>query len=298
MARFDEIIAAELATAIPPNRAVLSGGLANLRALHPRPDRFIDGLADNFTATLPDGSAVTIDDLRGGTVTPIDLGFGVTERELIAVRGDRLALIRVEGARWSIEETDEHDQLVRVTMFPDDDLAGAMARFDEISERPEPTSAERWQRELTAMINERRLDQFQARLAEGFTDDSRRTGYSFVLDRDQFPRPGFRSSSSRVWRWRSWTSSPRPATWGCSADAKSQVTTTSRRSSKSGSSTTTARSHGRSSSTTTASTTPSPNSPASAATPLHTGQTRHDVIRPSCHAIDRDVYRKARRDAH
>ncbi len=36
------------------------------------------------------------------------------------------------------------------------------------------------------MINERRLDEFEARLAEGFTDDSRRTGYSFVLDRDQF----------------------------------------------------------------------------------------------------------------
>ncbi len=136
VARFDEIIAAELATAIPPNRAVLSGGLANLRALHPRPDRFIDGLADDFTATLPDGSAVTIDDLRAGTVTPTDLGFGVTERELIAVRGERLALIRVEGARWSIEETDEHDQLVRVTMFPEDDLAGAMARFDETLRAP------------------------------------------------------------------------------------------------------------------------------------------------------------------
>ncbi len=58
LARFDEIVAAELATAIPPNRAVLSGGLANLRARHPEPDRFIDGLADDFTATLPDGSTV------------------------------------------------------------------------------------------------------------------------------------------------------------------------------------------------------------------------------------------------
>jgi hypothetical protein len=185
LARFDEFVAAESAELIPPNRAVLAGGLANLRARHPQPNRFIDGLADDITATLPDRSAVTVDDLRAGTVTPTDLGFGVTDRELIAVRGERLALLRVEDARWSIEETDEHDQLVRVTMFAEDDLDGAMARFAEISERPEPTSVERWQRELTAMINERRLDEFEARLAEGFTDDSRRTGYSFVLDRDQ-----------------------------------------------------------------------------------------------------------------
>ena len=36
------------------------------------------------------------------------------------------------------------------------------------------------------MINERRLDEAEGRLAEGFTDDSRRSLYSFALDRDQF----------------------------------------------------------------------------------------------------------------
>jgi hypothetical protein len=68
------------------------------------------------------------------------------------------------------------DKLRMLDMFPEDDLAGAMARFDDLPERPTPTSAERWQREFTAMINERRLEEFEARLAGGFTDDSRRTG--------------------------------------------------------------------------------------------------------------------------
>ena len=80
------------------------------------------------------------------------------KRGLPAPRGERLALIRVEGARWSIEEIDEQDRLVRVTMFAEDDLDGAMARFGGPSEGQDPTSAERWQRDLTAMINERRLD--------------------------------------------------------------------------------------------------------------------------------------------
>jgi hypothetical protein len=77
-------------------------------------------------------------------------------------------------------------KLRTLDMFPEGDLDAARAHFAEISERPQPTSAERWLGHLMTMINERRLDDFEARLAGSFADDSRRTGYSFVLDRDQY----------------------------------------------------------------------------------------------------------------
>lgn len=323
LARYDEVAAAADAPPVPTTRAVAVGGLANLRARHPQPDRFLDGLADDFTATLTDGTTLTIADLRAGTVAPPDIGFGITERELIAVRGQRLALLRIEGTRWSIEEIDEHDHLVRVTifdnddllaarnafedaarampdrpevpdaiwewmrahadydletveamthpdlrtvdhrqlgyapmnktaamallhaglddeslraipvysvvatgertavirgqlwlgagsgdhwwsnsfigvygcadgmlatadLFPEDDLDAAMARFEELSSARPWTSAERWLRECLDLTNERRVDEFTDRLAVGFTEDSRRSMFSFVLDRDQF----------------------------------------------------------------------------------------------------------------
>ncbi|HUS43991.1 MAG TPA: AAA family ATPase [Ilumatobacteraceae bacterium] len=323
LARFEELAAAAHARPIPTTRAVSIGGYANVRACLPEPDRFVDGLASDFTTALPDGTIVMLADLRAGTVAPATIGFGITERELIAVRGERLALLRIEGARWAIEEVDEHDRLVRVTLFanddllaarnafedvarampdaaavpdgiwtwldahanydletvealthpelrvvdhrqlgyapmdktaamallrtglddeslraipiynvvaatrertaiirgllwlragsgghwwsnpfigvygcfddklvvaelfPEDDLNGAMARFEELSVRG-PTSAGRWMREWIELVNERRVDDLADRVAVGFTNDSRRRMFSFVLDRDQF----------------------------------------------------------------------------------------------------------------
>ena len=77
-------------------------------------------------------------------------------------------------------------KLRTIDLFAEDDLAVATAHFTDLSERPEPTSAERWSGELTAMVDERRLEEFVARLVEDFTEDSRRTGFAFVLDRDDF----------------------------------------------------------------------------------------------------------------
>ena len=122
---FHEFDTAVIDSGIPITHAVIAGGVANYRGRLPQPDRFIEGLADDFTATLTHGSTVTLDDLRAGIITPADLGFGVIERELIAVRGECLAFIRAEGGRWSIEEIDEDDRLVRVTMFEPGELLAA-----------------------------------------------------------------------------------------------------------------------------------------------------------------------------
>ncbi len=135
LARFDELATAARARPIATTRAVSIGGYANVSARLPEPDRFIDGLSDDFTATLADGTDVTLDDLRAGTVAAAAIGFGITERELIAVRGERLALLRIEGTRWSIEEFDEHDRLARVTLFANDDLLAARNAFEDAGPR-------------------------------------------------------------------------------------------------------------------------------------------------------------------
>ncbi len=186
MARFDEIVAAESALTIPPNRSVLSGGLANLRARHPEPDRFIDGLANDFTATLADGSTVTLDDLRAGTVTPTDLGFGVTERELIAVRGECLAFIRVEGGRWSIEEIDEHDRIVRITLFEPGDLLAATNAFEAAARAmpdadPVPEPIRQW---LDAHRNTDVVGQLQLTHDDFSMVDHRELGYGTMDSED------------------------------------------------------------------------------------------------------------------
>lgn len=49
---------------------------------------------------------------------------------LIAVRGEQLALLRIEGARWSIEQTDDHDRVVRVAHFDEDSLGAAVEELD------------------------------------------------------------------------------------------------------------------------------------------------------------------------
>ncbi len=64
----------------------------------------------------------------------------MTQRETIAVRGDRLALTRIENSRWSVEQLDDHDRLTRVTVFPHDDLLGAANALDDVA-RPLPENA-------------------------------------------------------------------------------------------------------------------------------------------------------------
>ena len=138
--QLDEAIAcfdvqqAETDAVIPaPNTAVRAGGVANARASTASLDEFVAMFADDFTATLPDGTTVTLADLRAGAITPQAIGFGITEREVIAVRGERLALLRIEGTRWSIEQIDDHDRLVRVTLFDNDDLLVALNDLEDAS---------------------------------------------------------------------------------------------------------------------------------------------------------------------
>ena len=113
------------------NNAVVAGGLANTLARCGEPGDVLCLLADDFTATLIDGTTVTLGDLRSGTVDPATLGYGVTQRETIAVLGDRLALTRIENSHWSVEQIDEHDRIVRVTLFEQCDLHAATNTFEQ-----------------------------------------------------------------------------------------------------------------------------------------------------------------------
>ena len=71
-----------------PNTAVRAGGVANARARTASLDEFLAMFADDFTATLADGTAVTLDDLRTGTVAPVVLGYGVVDRRIMSVLTD------------------------------------------------------------------------------------------------------------------------------------------------------------------------------------------------------------------
>ena len=77
--------------------------------------------ADDFTASLTDGSTVTIDDLRTGTVEPTALGYGVTDRRIMSVLTDRLAMLYVgtdeDTGHWSVEEVDDTGRLRSVRQF-------------------------------------------------------------------------------------------------------------------------------------------------------------------------------------
>jgi hypothetical protein len=112
------------------NTAVIAGGLANALARHGEPGDALCLLAEDFTATLADGTIVTLDDLRNDNVESRALGFGVSDRETIAVRGERHALTRIENTRWSVEQLDEQDRLTRITVFTHRDLLGAANALD------------------------------------------------------------------------------------------------------------------------------------------------------------------------
>ncbi len=77
--------------------------------------------ADDFTATLADGTTVILDDLRSGTVGPVTLGYGVVDRRIMSVLTDRLAMLYVGlddvAGHWSVEEVDEASRLHSVRQF-------------------------------------------------------------------------------------------------------------------------------------------------------------------------------------
>ncbi len=135
--RLDEALAcfdatrAEIDNVIPAaNAAALAGGWANNRALTAPRDDFGSMFADDFVATLVDGTTVTFDDLRSGRLAPQAIGFGITDRRIVSVFGEQLALIGVgpdNGTQhWSIEEVDADCRLARLRQFPIRRFAGAV----------------------------------------------------------------------------------------------------------------------------------------------------------------------------
>ncbi len=121
--------AAETAADPMVNTAVIAGGLTNALARYGEPGDVLCLLADDFTATLTDGTIVTLEDLRDGNVDAESLGFGVHTRDhRRAGRTPRTYPGR--DSRWSVEQLDDHDRLTRVTVFPHDDLLGAANALD------------------------------------------------------------------------------------------------------------------------------------------------------------------------
>ena len=161
------------------NTAVIAGGLVNALARYGEPDDVLCLLADDFTATLADGTIVTLEDLRDGTVDPEALGYGVTVRETIGVRGERLALTRIENARWSIEQLDDHDRLIRVTVFAHEDLLGAANALDHAARQlAENAHIPEWAWEFQRAHRNYDLDALADTLSDAFVQtDHRPMGY-------------------------------------------------------------------------------------------------------------------------
>lgn len=128
LARTDEL-RAEFPFVPTPNRAVVTGGSANRWARAGQTDLFLDHFADDFTARLLGGSTVAPDDLRTRWIDLSSLGYGVVDRTVIAVRGDRLALLLVQDC-WSVEEIDTDGRLVRLDPFAYADLSAAVGYLE------------------------------------------------------------------------------------------------------------------------------------------------------------------------
>ena len=128
-ARFDEWVAER--TWRPVNDAVLLGGLVNVYARAELLDDRAGRLAADFTTTLPDGSTVTADDLAAGVATFGALGLGVAERTVLAVRGNRFALVEsVDEAdptvrQLVVHEIDDQARIARLAVVPLTDLPRA-----------------------------------------------------------------------------------------------------------------------------------------------------------------------------
>ena len=154
-ARFDEWIAEQ--TWRPSNDAVLLGGLVNVYARAELLDDALGRLADDFVATMPDGSTTHADDLAAGTTAFGALGFGVAERTVLAVRGNRFALIASvsesdpNDRRLVVHEIDHEAHLARLAVFEPTDLRSALDVLTDWS-RPadlsEDTLGVRWERAL------------------------------------------------------------------------------------------------------------------------------------------------------
>jgi hypothetical protein len=136
-ARFGEWVAER--TWRPSNDAVLLGGLVNVYARAELLDDALGRLADGFAAKMADGSTVTSDDLADGTTTFGALGFGVAERTVLAVRGDRFALIESvsesdpDDQRLVVHEIDHEAHVARLAVFEPTDLRAALDVLGEWS---------------------------------------------------------------------------------------------------------------------------------------------------------------------
>ena len=169
-ARFDAWLAER--TWRPVNDAVLLGGLVNVCARAELADDALARFADNFTARLLDGSTVTRHDLVADVATLGSLGFGVAERTVLAVRGNRFALVEsVDEAdstdrRLVVHEIDHEAHITRQAVFGPTDLRAAIDVLRDWS-RPDGLTADtlgvRWERAL--------LDLDPDTVAELTTDD-------------------------------------------------------------------------------------------------------------------------------
>jgi len=130
--RMAEIDAAAALDLVQPNDAVIVSGVVNLFALTGRHEQFVDRFSDDFEGRLLDGRTITKADVASGAITPADLGFGVTERELFAVDGDEVAVFDTDDdgvAARTIELLDDNQRLRGVWRFGADESAIAQDAF-------------------------------------------------------------------------------------------------------------------------------------------------------------------------
>ncbi len=174
--RWDEL-AAEAAARIPqPNQAVIAGGAANVRARRPNGTAaLLSGLAHDFTAegVGPDDRSVTCDDLVDPTFDLTHVGLGITDRHVIGVYGDHVALLYIDlgdnERRWSVEVTDGSGLLQQIRHFPADDLLAASTwAFDVGGAAGARSAALRVVQSWTRLIRTTDNDGVAAMLADDF----------------------------------------------------------------------------------------------------------------------------------
>jgi len=129
-ARFEELAAEHEHTRIPPNDAVFVGGRANITARVGDTEAFLACFADDFTATLADGTTIEKAHLERGDIEPSALGYGGEQRTVVKVTSDRLAVIRIisDGGDvlYAVEETDTDGRLTAMFVSPASSAADAL----------------------------------------------------------------------------------------------------------------------------------------------------------------------------
>ena len=176
-----------------PNRAVVTSGSANRWARAHQTEWFLDHVADDFTATMADGSTVTRDDLVSGAVVPSTLGFGGIDRRAIAAMSERLALLYIGSddgsARWSVEEVDQTGQLIRIRQFDERSIVAAANHHDAVLLSDHRHDQPWWSEASVAFLRahrERNLSDLDSSLHPEFElVDRRELGYSSI-DRQTF----------------------------------------------------------------------------------------------------------------